>query len=383
MRLFAAAFVLLLIFQAGGCKRAKRRTPPEVVTHTDSQRGVGCLNERGRAVTEPLQQIEYGNRYFGEQDWIKALSCYESALKIDPNQKVAEVNIGLVHAAKGEYHAAMSTCTPLETKYPDYGVLHYCLGLAHMGIKGFGEAVRRLELAQKSPDGAKLRLEVPIAEAYTGLASELLEVGKPADARRTALYAIKVAPTFSKAHKVLGFSYRHLGLHEDGLASFQKATQLSPQDPEGWANLALVQSHTGRNLDAVDSFHEAIRIHPTYLGAYVALGKHLQAIQRTQEAITTFEKALGLDPTNPELRTGIMQAVADACAWRKQERFLPSVLKDLKHQIAKRSGRPNVTPFDSLLTIPASPQLVRLLAEAYVRVANSEVTRAGAGLTWP
>eukprot|EP00976_Prorocentrum_cordatum_P116355 1196150-Prorocentrum_minimum.AAC.1 len=284
---------------------------------------------------------------------------------------VAEVNIGLVHAAKGEYQAAMSTCAPLETKYPDDG-------LAHLGTKRFGEAIRRLELAQKSPDGARLHLEAPIAESYSGLASELLEAGRPADAQHMAAHAIKLFPTFSKAYKVLGFSYRHLGLHEDGLAAFKRATQLSPQDPEGWANLALVQSHTGRSQDAVESFREAIRIHPTYIGAYVALGKHLQAIQHTQEAITTFEKALRLDPTNVELKTGIMQAVADACAWRKKEKFLPDVLKDLGQQIAMRARRPSVTPFDSLLTIPASPQLAYHAYKFGSRIAPNTISLAAA-----
>ena len=104
---------------------------------------------------------------------------------------------------------------------------------------------------------------------------------------------------------------------------------------------------------------QAIRLHPTYVGAYVALGKHLQAIRHTQEAIATFEKALELNPTSMELRTGVMQAFADACSWQKQEKFLPSILNDLGHQIASRGGRPSVTPFDSLLTIPASPQLVQ------------------------
>ena len=128
-----------------------------------------------------------------------------------------------------------------------------------MGTRSFREAIRRFEIAQKSPEGENLRLNSPMAESYTGLASELLELGKPTDAQHMALHAIKLTPTLSKAYKVLGFSYRHLGLHEEGLLSFQRVTQLSPQDPEGWANLALVQSHTGRSPEAISSFREVCR----------------------------------------------------------------------------------------------------------------------------
>jgi hypothetical protein len=40
-------------------------------------------------------------------------------------------------------------------------VLHYCMGLAHLGTKSsFDEAIRYLELVQKAPDGARLRPEV-------------------------------------------------------------------------------------------------------------------------------------------------------------------------------------------------------------------------------
>eukprot|EP00242_Pyramimonas_sp_CCMP2087_P001207 CAMPEP_0198232832 /NCGR_PEP_ID=MMETSP1445-20131203/115932_1 /TAXON_ID=36898 /ORGANISM="Pyramimonas sp., Strain CCMP2087" /LENGTH=318 /DNA_ID=CAMNT_0043913517 /DNA_START=507 /DNA_END=1459 /DNA_ORIENTATION=- len=318
MRFFAACYALLLLFDSSQCKRSDRKKATKVATSTGNPlQGtttsvVGCVSERGRVVKDLTQQIEKGNVYFGQQDWGKALACYEGALRQDPNQKVAEINVGLVHAAKGDHAMAMAVCKPLETKYPDYEVLHYCMGLAHLhycmalahlGTKiSFDEAIRYLELVQKAPDGARLRPEGALAEATCGLASQRLDQGKPSDAHKLALSAIKLAPTLAKAYKVLGFSCRHLGLHEEALKSFQKATILFPQDPEGWANLALVQSHTGRNSEAVASFQEAIRLHPSYIGAYQALGKHYQAIQRIPEAIETFETALKLDSKNVDLR---------------------------------------------------------------------------------
>jgi hypothetical protein len=55
------------------------------------------------------------------------LCILEGALRQDPNQKVAEINVGLVHAAKGDHAMAMAVCKPLETKYPDYGTCRACI----------------------------------------------------------------------------------------------------------------------------------------------------------------------------------------------------------------------------------------------------------------
>ena len=88
----------------------------------------------------------------------------------------------------------------------------------------------------------------------------------------------------------------------------------------------------------------------------------LQALHYTQQAIDAFEKGLAIDGDNAALHAGIMQArvnprqmcvnpsqvcvdpnqvcspwclqaIADACAWDKKERYLPKVLASMKREV--------------------------------------------------
>ena len=58
-----------------------------------------------------------------------------------------------------------------------------------------------------------------------------------------------------------------------------------------------------------------------------------QALHHTKDAIDAFEKGLAIDGDNAALHAGIMQAIADACAWDKKERFLPKVLSSMQREV--------------------------------------------------
>ena len=63
------------------------------------------------------------------------------------------------------------------------GTLDYCLGLGYMGTKRHSEAVKKLESAKNSPEGKELKLDPALGEAYAGLAGDVLEAGRHAEAK--------------------------------------------------------------------------------------------------------------------------------------------------------------------------------------------------------
>jgi hypothetical protein len=69
-----------------------------------------------------------------------------------------------------------------------------------------------------------------------------------------------------------------------------------------------------------------------------------QALHHTKEAIDAFEKGLSIDGDNAALHAGIMQAIADACAWDKKERYLPKVLSSMQREVqaALQHGAPRL-----------------------------------------
>ncbi len=125
--------------------------------------------------TEPLLGI--GNAYLSEPDLLAAVSQFEAALKIDPNNSAARANLALALNKQGQHDLALQTLQPLAAQFPQDPSLHFDRGLAFSRSGRFEEADKsfRQSLAA-NPDsyGAHFQLKQ--------LSSEVLK--KSSDAHR-------------------------------------------------------------------------------------------------------------------------------------------------------------------------------------------------------
>ena len=60
-------------------------------------------------------------------------------------------------------------------------------------------------------------------------------------------------------HNRLGNLYRHQGMIEQSLASYERAIEVNPRDGESWYNLACLHQNAGRNEEAVHCFQQSLR----------------------------------------------------------------------------------------------------------------------------
>lgn len=126
---------------------------------------------------EPLLGI--GNAYLSEPDLLAAVSQFEAALKIDPNNSASRANLALALNKQGQHDLALQTLQPLAAEFPQDPSLHFDRGLAFSRSGRFEEADKsfRQSLAA-NPDsyGAHFQLKQ--------LSSEVLK--KSSDAHREA-----------------------------------------------------------------------------------------------------------------------------------------------------------------------------------------------------
>jgi len=104
-----------------------------------------------------------------------------------------------------------------------------------------------------------------------------------------------------------GVTAIHAGDNERALASFERTTQLAPEEPAGWANLALTHVRVGSTADALPAIAEARRLAPeddsvAYLAAMVA-GRAGEA----DEALDLLRRAVELNAENVRARYALVE----------------------------------------------------------------------------
>lgn len=112
-----------------------------------------------------------------------------------------------------------------------------------------------LPLAERAVAGA--------AECLPGhsfLASIFLKLGRAGDAEQVVAGAAELATGTAEAYDGLAYVSTELGQHERANALYRQATELEPQRPRSWYNLACSERSFGRLASAEDACDRAIAL---------------------------------------------------------------------------------------------------------------------------
>jgi len=125
-------------------------------------------------------------------------------------------------------------------------------------------------------------------EEYVALHALILE---------NAERALALDPLLGLAHAAIGIS-NEVRLHgAEARVSFEKALQLSPNDPEVLIWHALFSLYAGRSQEGIPLARHATELDPNNGEYFGVLGQNLHAIGDDVAAIATLENAVSIDPT--------------------------------------------------------------------------------------
>jgi tetratricopeptide (TPR) repeat protein len=142
------------------------------------------------------------------------------------------------------------------------------------------------------------------SRVHNRMGTELLKMGKLAEAAAEFKQALEADPTYAGAHNNLGITYERLG-HEEAQSQFERAIQFRPNFTHAHFNLARILMQKGREVEAVVELQQTVQIDPNHVGALNMLGMALGRQQKYAEAQSHLERAVRLDPDHAEVRNNL------------------------------------------------------------------------------
>ena len=111
-------------------------------------------------------------------------------------------------------------------------------------------------------------------------------------------------------HSKLGSLLVERGQVNEGMAHYQKALVLQPDDAATHYNLGVALAKTGQMDEAIRQYQEALRLKPDYAEAHNNLGGALGMKGQTDEAIHQFQETLRLKPEQADAHFNLAAALS-------------------------------------------------------------------------
>jgi tetratricopeptide (TPR) repeat protein len=260
--------------------------------------------ERARAHLERLADAELLPELQGEcllylgllhlqrQEVEKAHDLLSRARELRPASGVVHYHLGRCEFAWRDYiaaadlfHEALSLGVSADVE----AELRIYLGIAHVQLEEYGEAMQALETA---PD------HEPTVLFYRAMA--YLGREQVSEALAQLRLALKLGPSpedLPSVYFYIGHCLKEMGDCDEALEPLQQALQNDPRSYEAWNLLGYCRFRLGRHHDAIEAFLKALEINPGSAIDYANIGSNLRDLGEPQQAVEWYEKALRLDPT--------------------------------------------------------------------------------------
>ena len=193
-----------------------------------------------------------GNTKAALGQYVDAISDFDKAIQLKPDDAKAYVNRGLAKYYLGQYLAAIS----------DYD-----------------------KAIQLKPDDAK---------AYSNRGAAKTDLGQYFAAISDHNKAIQLKPDAVNAYVNRGVAKHGLGQYTAAIQDFDETIRLKPNDATPYNNRGLAKDNLGQHAAAIQDYDKAIQLKPDYAKAYYNRGVTKASLNRTSEAKQDLRTALRL-----------------------------------------------------------------------------------------
>jgi tetratricopeptide (TPR) repeat protein/peroxiredoxin len=169
------------------------------------------------------------------------------------------------------------------------------------------------------------------ARNYLSYGSIFFQRGYFEQAESSFRQALRDDPESAEAFYGVGSACLNLGKTAEARAGFQRATELMPSYPDtlpnAWNNLGLLSTREGRTDEAIGYFQQALKLNPDHLIALENLGNAYRQQKKWEEARTVLEHAVAVRPGDPESNYSLGMVFAQTDDTARAGEYLQRALK--------------------------------------------------------
>lgn len=213
------------------------------------------------AYTNPVQKtpeklLETGDILYGIAAYDKALTAYEEAFHLTPDNAYIQKKIGDTLMQQAQYTNALVAYNQAVRLKPDY------------------------------------------VEAYLAQCEPLIKLKRHKDALEVSEHVLRLDSGNAVAYNMKGNALLALSQYEEALAAYVQAIRLDANYAFAYNNKGNALNNLKRYEDALVAYEQAIHLNPNYALAYYNMSGVLANLRRYEDALAAYDQSVHLDPTN-------------------------------------------------------------------------------------
>jgi len=285
-----------MAYPAGGGSAGSMGTfagaPPDALSAAS---GVGASSPTAAAVA----LVDLAGRLKAAGDGRGAAEKYYDALRLDPANVSAHVNLGALFLAAGDVQRAVEHSERAYQLDPRNGEAMCNLGAVCRVGNNFETACQWYRAAVRV-GGTNLET------ASSALATCLINLGlqrkalDPKGAIKCYQEALVHSPTNANAYYNLGVSYAEMQKHNKALINYNLTVHFDPRCAEAYNNMGVIFKEQENLEKALKYYHLALQCNPRFSQTLNNLGVAYTTIGRLTEALEYLSRAVAVAPNYAE-----------------------------------------------------------------------------------
>ncbi len=265
-----------------------------------------------------------GLEAYRTQFFTLAASCFAEALRLDPTDGAAQINLANALWSLGalDYAATIAEAALAQA--------HPTVQFEAWMINGAIRLARGNALGAVNAYQAAVTCAPSAVTAHAGLAAALLQAGHSQAARAQADVALTLDPACTHAQASKAASLAAQADFASAITAYDQLIAANPNDAAAWLNRGAAKLDLDLLADAQADLATATRLDPSSLEAWVTSGYAACLAGHLTEAITHAEHAISLQPDHPQphwnrgialLLLGDYRSGFAAYEWRKRHKI--------------------------------------------------------------
>lgn len=213
----------------------------------------------------------------------KAVELFRSARSIAPDSAEPAMALGMILASTGRCEDALTHLE--ESLFRRPGNLPITMNLVRCYLR-LGRATEAAELAVRTAELDPASADVQL------MAGEALMAAKRTEQATTYLReAIRLGARTPSMYLLLTAALQDRGLTDEAMEVARAYAGRTPDDPQGWYNIGLLQMEKMQLDSSLKSLRKAISLKPNYPEAYYNLGRVYDGLGFGEDAIQSYRRS--------------------------------------------------------------------------------------------